>query len=223
MLLKGIDEAARAPRPFAAAEMVLVRLAHAAELPTPDELVRAAREGRGTDAPAPQPRGRSSQPAPSGNGGAQALRQPQPLAEQEMPQDETAPIATFRDIVELAARHRDLPLKVALEQKVRPISLEPGKLEISVDEDAPASLASDLSNRLKEWTGRRWMIVISGERVGETIAEKEKAAQEARFAEAAKDEAVRRLLERFPGAEIVEVKDTMLEDDASGEAEKDTE
>src|SRR5262249_56157461 len=41
MVLKGVAEVAAAGRPLAAAEMVLVRIAYAADLPTPDEVIRA--------------------------------------------------------------------------------------------------------------------------------------------------------------------------------------
>ena len=40
MLLKGLEETARSPIPFAAAEMVLIRLAYTADLPTPDDLIK---------------------------------------------------------------------------------------------------------------------------------------------------------------------------------------
>ena len=48
MLLKGIAEVQEAGRPVAAAEMVLVRIAYAADLPTPDEVVRSLSEGNGS-------------------------------------------------------------------------------------------------------------------------------------------------------------------------------
>ncbi len=53
MLLKGIEEARQASRPLAAADMVIVRLAHAADLPTPDEALRTLR-GNGGAGPAPE-------------------------------------------------------------------------------------------------------------------------------------------------------------------------
>jgi DNA polymerase-3 subunit gamma/tau len=40
MLLKGLDEAGRAPNAVAAAEMVLIRIAHAADLPSPEDIIR---------------------------------------------------------------------------------------------------------------------------------------------------------------------------------------
>src|SRR6202035_3289457 len=55
MLFKGIPEAQSAAKPIAAAEMVLVRIAYAVRLPTPDELLRTL--GRGESAPSPRRQG----------------------------------------------------------------------------------------------------------------------------------------------------------------------
>lgn len=65
MLLKGLDEAGKAPNPLAAAQMVLIRIAHTADLPPPDEIIRAlggAPDQRRTAAP-PGERAQSA-PAP---------------------------------------------------------------------------------------------------------------------------------------------------------------
>ena len=108
MLLKGIEEAKRtAPRPLAAADMVLVRIAHAADLPTPDEAVRALGDGgRAGDARSPTPR-----PAGPDNGrvrlaasgGASAQRRGRMPRASERPRAEPAPkVERFEDVVALA-------------------------------------------------------------------------------------------------------------------------
>ncbi|MCH9021118.1 MAG: DNA polymerase III subunit gamma/tau, partial [Proteobacteria bacterium] len=65
MLLKGLEETRTAPEPLAAVEMVLVRLAYVADLPTPGELVKAIRDGGGAAEAASSPA-----PPPGGDGGA---------------------------------------------------------------------------------------------------------------------------------------------------------
>ncbi|MDP2622163.1 MAG: DNA polymerase III subunit gamma/tau [Hyphomicrobiales bacterium] len=232
MLLKGLGECQTAPRPLAAAEMVLVRLAHAAGLPTPDELIRALGDGGdGTQAarpatPARQPAGatakaRNAPPLSRGPGGGARMGggdvRPVMAARPDsdaLPEEGT-PIACLADIVALAAAERDLPLKIALEERVRLVRLEPGRLEIDIDEGAPADLANRLSGLLKLWTGARWMVVVASGRGGPTLAEEARAKREARFAEAAADPVVRRLLDRFPGAEIVDVRDKPVAGDGA--------
>ena len=69
MLLKGLDEVRMAPAPLLAAEMIVVRLAYAAELPTPAEAVKAlGQSAPGAPAPKPQapnPQAVSTAPAPT--------------------------------------------------------------------------------------------------------------------------------------------------------------
>ncbi len=67
MLLKGIAEVQTATRPAAAAEMVLVRIAYVADLPTPDEAIRMIEQNGGGAAPATSGSAASSSPrgAPS--------------------------------------------------------------------------------------------------------------------------------------------------------------
>lgn len=86
------------------------------------------------------------------------------------------------------------------------MNVEAGRLEISLAEDAPKSLVADLSNRLQEWTGIRWLVILSREAGGQTLAEAETAAQEARVADARQDPDVAAILQRFPGAKITDVR-----------------
>ncbi len=73
ILSKGLAEVQAAPRPIVAAEMLLVRLAYAADLPTPDEALRMLRDGAravpGSAAPAPR----------GGGGGATAAALARPV------------------------------------------------------------------------------------------------------------------------------------------------
>jgi DNA polymerase-3 subunit gamma/tau len=79
MLLKGFEEAARAPNAYSAAEMVLIRIAHAADLPSPEDIIRTL--GGGAPAPRASSAREPSQRAPSGDTRGplnEVLRLPQP-------------------------------------------------------------------------------------------------------------------------------------------------
>src|SRR5262249_20598147 len=132
MLLKGIEEAKESARPLAAADMVVVRLCYAADLPTPDEALRALRDGRGPGGgetrpargdPAPAEGGRTLMTAAGGaRGGAEPARAPSTMTAPRS----TAYLATFAALVALAGENRDIRLKHALETMVRPIRFEHG-------------------------------------------------------------------------------------------------
>ncbi|MGA8818136.1 MAG: DNA polymerase III subunit gamma/tau, partial [Xanthobacteraceae bacterium] len=123
--------------------------------------------------------------------------------------DNTAPVralASFEELVELATEKRDLTMKSALERDVRLVRFEDGKLEIALEPGATQMMAGELSKKLNAWTGRRWMVVISGEPGAPTL----RAQAEAHKAElkdgVRADPLVAAVLAKFPGAEIVAVR-----------------
>jgi len=221
MLLKGVSEVQAAGRPLAAAEMVLVRIAYAADLPTPDEAIRAldnggtpsprpqGSNGGGTFASAPVASAAPAAPAPrfdAPRGSTRAMAAPavQPaVVSQEAP---AMVIGSFTELVALAADKRDIQTKLALERDVRLVRCEDGKLEIALEPTAAKTLINDLSRKLQQWTGRPWMVVVSREPGAPTL----KAVADNRKVElevgVRADPLVKAVLERFPGAEIVGVR-----------------
>ncbi|MHA1559440.1 MAG: DNA polymerase III subunit gamma/tau, partial [Alphaproteobacteria bacterium] len=217
ILLKGIDESRGAARPLAAAEMVLVRLAHAADLPTPDEAIAAIQGGSATGASRPT----SSMPANAPSSGTFNTRSDRPsraiASPERMPEPDPAPVADsqedpapplrgLEDLVALAAEKRDLQLKFALERFVRPVRLDSNRIEVGLTSDAPKTFTSDLGARLLEWTGQRWVIIIAGDATAATLHEKRTAAREQLESDTRSDPTVAAVMARFPGAEIVDIR-----------------
>jgi DNA polymerase-3 subunit gamma/tau len=206
ILLKGIPEVQASNRPIAAAEMVLVRLAYAADLPTPDEALRALKDGAPLPAggPAPAP-SRPSGPATSGNMAlATSQPQPQPRA-QPAPAEPTMRLRRFEDVVALAGEKREIVLKAALERDVRLVRFEEGRIELSLTETGSRTIANDLTRALQQWTGERWMVALSSEEGASTLHEKAVAAERERKEGAANHPLVQAVLSKFPGAQIVNV------------------
>jgi DNA polymerase-3 subunit gamma/tau len=230
MLLKGITEVQSASRPVSAAEMVLIRIAHAATLPTLDEALKSL-EGdapvrtlpQGTPqttpttarTPAPVDAIAAQPVAVGSNGGGQTMRlvrtEPEPVpAAAPQPQIEEAPagprLASMTDLVALCDANRDMALKVQIKQFLRPVRFDPGRIEVSLTEHAPRMLVSDLTTRLHTWTGRRWVVTISRERGGDTLSEIEQARRDVALLDARNDPSVAAILARFPGAKIIDVR-----------------
>jgi DNA polymerase III subunit gamma/tau len=222
MLLKGIAEVQTATRPAAAAEMVLVRIAYVADLPTPDEAIRMldqngggsqiASGGAAPSRAAPTAPVSSMSASPmrtpaSPRSGAEASARPQMAA--PLAQTESAPvlrITTFPQLVALAGEKRDILTKTALESDMRLVRFEDGRLEVALERNAARGLVNDLSRKLEQWTGRRWTVIVSNEAGQPTLrSQNEQARNEhARAAEA--DPRVQEVLARFPGAKVVEVR-----------------
>jgi DNA polymerase III subunit gamma/tau len=229
MLFKGLPEVQSAAKPIAAAEMVLVRIAYSADLPTPDELVRSLTTGG--DAPAtPRPHGnndgggataRLDAPRPAAMDAPRAMaprgmaapQRQEPVARQTDASPEAAGItlARFEDLIALAAEKRDLQTRTALERDVRLVRFENGRLEVALEPNASKTMVGDLSRKISQWTGRRWMVVVSGEQGQPTI----KAQNDARRAELERgvqaDPLVKAVMARFPGAQIVAVREGLQE------------
>jgi DNA polymerase III subunit gamma/tau len=240
MLLKGIAEVEAAGRPVDAAEMVLVRIAYAADLPTPDEVIRSlgdSRTGNGASATPPSPaasggamagsaapsrpemrteapRGTHSPTLPSPargggmGGGAAPMASPraEPFDEPVARGGEIRAVKSFEDLIALAAEKRDVAIKSALERDVRLVRFEDGRLELAIESSARKSLVGELSKKLGDWTGRRWMVVVSAE-AGMPSLRAQAEARKAELKDGVRDDPlVQAVLARFPGAEIVDVR-----------------
>jgi DNA polymerase-3 subunit gamma/tau len=237
MLLKGITEVQTATRPAAAAEMVLVRIAYVADMPTPDEAIRMLEQNGGgspvvsgnaapsrSAAPTSTVSAMSSAPmrGPTAQrSGAEASARPQMAS--PAPESQSAPalrITNFPQLVALAGEKRDLLTKAALEADMRLVRIEDGRLEVALERHAARALVSDLSRKLEQWTGRRWTVIVSNEAGQPTLRSQNEDAknEHARTAEA--DPRVQEVLARFPGAKVVEVRKLAAEPpetDAIGE------
>jgi DNA polymerase-3 subunit gamma/tau len=216
MLLKGLTEMRDAPDPLAAAEMIVIRLCYGASLPAAEELVRLAREGgdpKPPEAQAPE-RSRHDSRAGSGQPPAAEAAETQGALAVDPGSSSKAPgkpppqsFRHFRDVVAYIGDKRDIKLKGDLERHVRPVRLSPGSIEIALEPNAPAGLAGELARKLEAWTGERWMVSISNEAGEPTLRQQARAHRDSAFTEVRQHPVVKAVLEKFPGAEISDVRD----------------
>lgn len=197
MLLKALDEVRRAPNPADAVEMAIVRLAYAADLPGPEEALKAIQSG-GAPGGGAGPRGGGS--GGGGGGGASAMLAARPMAAPALPDPQS-----FEAVVALIGEKREITLQMDVERYVRVVSFRPGAITYEPAEGSPHDLARRLAGRLKEWTGRTWLIAANGQGGGETLIEVEKKARAARRAAVEADPFVVSIMQAFPGAEIKEI------------------
>jgi DNA polymerase-3 subunit gamma/tau len=200
MLLKAHDEARRAPDPKAAVEMALIRLCYAADLPGPEEALKALRDGAPIG-------GGDGRPAPGGgSGGGGMTAAARQIAPQVMTSAQPASPQSFEDVVALIEAKRDISLRLDVERFVRPISFRPGAITFEPAPGAPANLAGRLVRALKEWTGQPWLVAAEGNGGAESAWEKEKREQRETRTEIESDSFVKSVMETFPGTEIVGIR-----------------
>lgn len=233
MLLKGLDEVRRAPVPITAAEMILIRLCYAADLPAPGDLVRQMTES-GNASPA-QTRASKSGAGQSGagarnnqgNGGARAQANvgggggaAQPRSVPEPPQQNGQPraqlsavptpapqLTSFQDVLKLLEQNRDIDLQVHLKDHVHLVRFQEGRIELRPGPRGDKKKLRLLEVKLREWTDQPWEIVISREEGAPTVISQLREAALKRLEEAQEDPLVKAAMDLFPDAEIVSVTD----------------
>lgn len=220
ILLKGLGEVNVAPSPLAAAEMVLVRLAYAAELPTPGDAVKALQDGppQGALQGTSQASSQSMSDGPSGGnkayaGGNGAATERAPAAQ---PQTDAAPKAAprtearvfpnFEAVAVLAGELREGLLQAFLENQVRIVTFQPGRIEFSVDGNTDRDMVQKLKSFLEEHSSMMWSLALARESKSPTIAEMHaEQAADART-KAGDHPLVKAVLDAFPGANVEEVR-----------------
>ena len=212
MLLKGILEVSYASQPLLAAEMVLIRLAHAADFPQGEELLKLVRQAgpplteRPTATLVPQG-GKRDAPVSEAMGSLAVKADLQLATQTATAAIETRTFSSFADVITLVVEKRDVKLKGELERFVRPIRVSPGQIELALEPGAAPGLAGELSRKLEAWSGRRWMVLVAKEGGDKPLALQRKDARESAFREVRDDATVQAILKRFPGAVITDVRD----------------
>ncbi|MBV9511997.1 MAG: DNA polymerase III subunit gamma/tau, partial [Caulobacteraceae bacterium] len=193
---------------------------YAADLPGPEEALKALRDGApiggGPGGGGPGgggPAGGQGGGAAFGGGATATARQ---LALQAAPQG--APrLQSFEDVVALIDAKRDISLKLDVQRFVRPINFRPGAITFEPAPGAPANLAGRLVRALKEWTGQPWLVAAEGSGGAETAWEREKREQQEFRRQIESEDFVRQVMQAFPGAEIVEVRQLAPPETAAAE------
>ena len=210
MLLRGAAEVEAASDRRAAAEMVLLRVCYAADLPTPAELVRQLTEPGAAPIPPRPPAGGGG-----GGGGMRAVANGAPVAiavPVAAPAVAAPNLASFRDVAQLVAAEREALLHGFLLHAVHLVRFAPPVIELRPEPDAPRDLAQRLAAVLLRTTGVRWSIVLSREPGEPTLAEQGRAAEAGRRDAAEVHPLVRAILDAFPGAQIQRLDDTRVDE-----------
>lgn len=204
VLSKGLQEARHSPNPYMAAEMVLIRLMYASQLPGPGDLARIAQEGGVVTAP----------PMPSGGGGnapritaptaTVAVAAPAAAPVQALQGEPTLALRNFEELVELFKDKREAVLWSHLYQNVRLVGFSQGRVEVNTNSHVPADFAGKVQHLLKEWTGQRWIVAISATSGQPTLKERADATKSQILEEARQAPLVQAVTRHFAGAQVID-------------------
>ena len=228
LTLKGVGEVQTAPNALQAAQMALVRLAHAADLPSPATLVRQLTDDA-TATPVPSA---VAPPEPSPSSAPSVVSSPAPVMPEGPPPSSGAPSASaaqspalasaldpviaepgimlpqptsFKEVVDLFRDQREMILYSHLQNSVHLVNFERGRIEIRIKSDAPRDLVNRVTAFLNDWTGARWVVTVSSEDGQDTLGDQIRAEDQRLLDEAESDDLVRAVKTAFPGSTVTKV------------------
>jgi DNA polymerase-3 subunit gamma/tau len=183
LLLKGHEETVRSTMPLEAAEMALLRIVHASELPDPAELLRRMVNGQALPATAPAPAATAA-PAP------EAPRALYP--------------ATFPELVELMGKSGKPLLAQQLHDFVGLQRYAPPELAVKPLKPMPGDFFRDLTAALKTMTGSVWTVGTDDVEAQPSLLQQEQASKEAAKQAILDTPMVKAAFEAFPEAELID-------------------
>lgn len=209
MLLKGILEVKGADNALKTLEMLVVRLAYAADLPSPAQMIEDIKKNSSVIDVRPAPTVLAGQSVP-------VVQSSQPASSPQMPSpmgfQETAPVVqasvptvsikSIADMAKLAREKREMLLAFNIENHVRPIEITDGKLVCSFTDSAPDKLSFDLTKFLTANTGINWTIETRLEGGAKTQSEVKEEKKNQQLAELKTHPVVGAVLSAFKGAKI---------------------
>ena len=239
VMLNGHRELKDAPSPKATAQMVLIRLAHLAPMPTPADIIKTLQEDKTPASPAGSPSPQASQPQASSS--STQASQPQSQASSTLPADaasstenteqlvaatppapsaniaaeSTAPsFASLRDIADYFEAQNEKILNARIKRHLRVVSFGQHKLEVVVTGDNAEDLPQQLAKSLSAATGAPWLVSVSETGGGQTLAEEDVETQNKERNAAAELPLVASVLEVFEGAKITAIRQNGEGEDA---------
>jgi DNA polymerase-3 subunit gamma/tau len=214
MLLKGVSEVQQALNPQLALEMIIIRLLYISDQPTPGDAMKQLKDGSFAPAGAGAPMGNGggagaglprAQLRSVAGGGAAAAVATQAVAQPEHTQQTAVALTSFEDIVALAGQKREALLQSSLINDVHLVAFAPGHLSIRLRDGAAQTLVGQLSNKLSQWTGERWMVSLSREQGQPTIGQARKADKDSERTNVLAHPVVAEVMRVFPDASIVSI------------------
>ena len=129
-----------------------------------------------------------------------------PLLNDEIKAIERLEINSFEDLLEICNLKKEIKLKYELEKNVNLVSFDNPRIEISFNDNLDKDFVKDLSTKLFEWTNKRWIITFSKSKGQMSVKEKEKNLKKELIDKAKQSDLYKKVIEKFPDAELVDVK-----------------
>ena len=128
-----------------------------------------------------------------------------PEVQTEIKAENKININAFEDLIEICSKKKEIKLKYELEKNVNLVKFEKNRIEISFNESLDKDFVKDLSSKLFEWTGERWIITFSKLKGQMSVKDKEKNVKKQLIDEMKNSEIFKSVIDKFPDAELIDV------------------
>ena len=128
-----------------------------------------------------------------------------PEVQTEIKAENKININAFEDLIEICSKKKEIKLKYELEKNVNLVKFEKNRIEISFNESLDKDFVKDLSSKLFEWTGERWIITFSKLKGQMSVKDKEKNVKKQLMDEIKNSEIFKTVMDKFPDAELIDV------------------
>ena len=223
-ILKGIEELSFVPNHFLSFQMLIMRLVHLKDLPSPEEVIEDALNSDTRIIGEPTEKKDNFDEIKPGtiiNKQTSIKTQIKSVAQEKTEDIDRSPkvlekkqeigkleiINSFDALVEFANNKKEIELKFDLERNVRVVKFETGKIDISFNEKLSKNFVRSLTEKLKLWTGERWIISLSKEIGKSTIYENKENYKKKLLQDALESEVYIKIKENFPDAELSDVEE----------------
>ena len=115
-------------------------------------------------------------------------------------------VSSFKDLIQMASQKEEIQLKYDLEKNVNLIKFTEGKIDISFNQNLDKNFVRNLSSKLVEWTGSRWVITLSKEKGEKTFFETQNIIKNELINKEKEGEIYKNIKKFFLDAELLEVK-----------------
>ena len=223
-ILKGIEELNFVPNHFLSFQMLIMRLVHLKDLPSPEQVIDDVINSDTLEiAKSPEQKDDFNEIKPGTIINKQTSAKTQiksviqekaedfdrtpKILEKKQDSRNLAIINSFEKLVEITNINKEIELKFDLERNVRVVKFENGKIDISFNEKLSKNFVRSLTEKLKLWTGERWIISLSKEVGKSTIFENKETFKNNLLQEALESEVYKKIKESFPDAELSDVEE----------------
>ena len=117
--------------------------------------------------------------------------------QKEIKAEKNTVIQTFDQLLEICSENKEIKLKYELEKNVYLVSFNKNRIEISFNDKLDKNFVKDLSLKLYEWTGERWIITFSKNKGDISVKEKEQNKKNELFNKSKESELFKKVLEKF--------------------------